>query len=49
MQPSPFTPLSTLRAADLLKDVFPPGVFNVLAGGNDLGATLVAHPDVAAV
>lgn len=43
-KPSPYTPLSTLRVAEVLAPLFPPGVLNVLSGGNDLGARLVAHP-----
>ncbi|HWE70318.1 MAG TPA: aldehyde dehydrogenase family protein [Acidimicrobiales bacterium] len=43
-KPSPFTPLATLALGDLWKDIVPPGVVNILAGGNDLGAAMVAHP-----
>jgi acyl-CoA reductase-like NAD-dependent aldehyde dehydrogenase len=32
--------------ADILKEVVPPGVLNVLSGGNELGAHLAAHPGV---
>ena len=32
-----------------LGDVFPPGVFNVVTGGRDAGAALVAHPTVAKI
>lgn len=45
-KPSPYTPLSTLRLARVLGDVLPPGVFNAIAGGDDLGAQLAAHPGV---
>jgi acyl-CoA reductase-like NAD-dependent aldehyde dehydrogenase len=45
-KPSPYTPLSSLLLADVLKDVVPPGVLNVLSGGNDLGAALATHPSV---
>src|ERR1700761_1066031 len=37
LKPSPYTPLSTLKLGELLLDVFPPGVLNVLAGGDELG------------
>ncbi|HEY6788520.1 MAG TPA: aldehyde dehydrogenase family protein [Trebonia sp.] len=43
-KPSPFTPLGTLKMAQVWKDLLPPGVLNVLAGGDDLGAALVNHP-----
>ncbi len=45
-KPSPYTPLTSLMVADTLKDIVPPGVLNVLSGGNDLGALLSKHPDV---
>jgi acyl-CoA reductase-like NAD-dependent aldehyde dehydrogenase len=44
LKPSPFTPLSTLKVGELLRDVFPPGVFNVVSGGDDLGAWMTSHP-----
>src|SRR5271165_4283345 len=46
LKPAPTTPLSTLRFAELIKDVLPPGVLNVITDMNDLGAALTAHPDV---
>ena len=46
VKPAPTTPLSTLRFAELIKDVFPPGVFNVITDANDLGSALTQHPDV---
>src|SRR5438874_10553452 len=44
LKPSPFTPLSTLKIGELLRDVFPPGVFNVVSGGDELGAWMTSHP-----
>ena len=46
IKPAPTTPLSTLRVAELIKDVAPRGVINVITDLNDLGAALTAHPDV---
>jgi len=46
LKPAPTTPLATLRVAELIKDVLPPGVLNVITDMNDLGAALTAHPDV---
>jgi acyl-CoA reductase-like NAD-dependent aldehyde dehydrogenase len=46
LKPSPYTPLATLKVAELLKDVFPPGVINVLAGGDALGAWMTEHPGI---
>jgi acyl-CoA reductase-like NAD-dependent aldehyde dehydrogenase len=44
LKPSPFTPLATLRLGELANDVLPPGVLNVITGGDDLGAAMTAHP-----
>ena len=44
LKPSPFTPLATLQLGTLLRDVFPPGVLNVVSGGDDLGAWMTSHP-----
>ncbi len=44
LKPSPFTPLSTLKAVELLRDVVPPGVLNVVSGGDELGAWMTSHP-----
>ena len=49
VKPAEQTPLSALRIAELWDGLFPPGVFNVVTGGRDAGAALVAHPDVAKV
>lgn len=46
LKPSPYTPLSTLRVGEVLQDALPPGVFNVISGGDALGAWLTTHPDV---
>eukprot|EP01065_Artemidia_motanka_P032169 TRINITY_DN39208_c0_g1_i1.p1 TRINITY_DN39208_c0_g1~~TRINITY_DN39208_c0_g1_i1.p1 ORF type:complete len:547 (+),score=206.61 TRINITY_DN39208_c0_g1_i1:56-1642(+) len=49
-KPSPFTPLTGLRIGELLKDVFPKGVFNVVSGDDkadfNVGAHLSNHPGV---
>ena len=46
LKPSPFTPLATLKMAELLKDVIPRGVLNVVSGGDELGARMTSHPGV---
>jgi acyl-CoA reductase-like NAD-dependent aldehyde dehydrogenase len=46
LKPSPYTPLCTLKLGELLRDILPPGVLNIVSGGNDLGAWLTQHPDV---
>jgi acyl-CoA reductase-like NAD-dependent aldehyde dehydrogenase len=45
-KPSPFTSLATLALGELWKDMAPPGVLNIVAGGDELGAALVNHPAV---
>lgn len=49
LKPSPYTPLSALLVAEIISDVFPPGVLNVVCGGDDVGEWLVEHEDVAKV
>jgi betaine-aldehyde dehydrogenase len=49
VKPPEQAPLSALRLAELVENLFPPGVFNVVTGGRDAGAALVAHPDVAKI
>jgi acyl-CoA reductase-like NAD-dependent aldehyde dehydrogenase len=44
LKPSPYTPLSTLRLGEVLREVLPPGVLNVVSGGDELGAAITAHP-----
>jgi acyl-CoA reductase-like NAD-dependent aldehyde dehydrogenase len=44
LKPSPYTPLSSLRIGELLRGVLPPGVLNVVSGGDALGAWMTAHP-----
>jgi aldehyde dehydrogenase (NAD+) len=46
LKPSPFTPLATLRMAELIAGVFPPGVLNIITGGDALGPMLTSHPDI---
>lgn len=47
LKPSARTPLSALAFAEILAEVFPPGVVNVLSGsGGDIGDSLVGHPKV---
>ena len=46
VKPSPFTPVATLRLGELLQELLPPGVLQVVAGGDELGAALTGHPGV---
>ncbi|HEY0285549.1 MAG TPA: aldehyde dehydrogenase family protein [Pseudomonas sp.] len=45
-KPSEHTPLSTLLLGQLLKDVFPAGVLNIIAGDGSVGEQLSKHPEV---
>ena len=43
-KPSPFTPMATLRLAELANPVFPAGVVNIITGSDRLGPWMTAHP-----
>lgn len=49
LKPSPFTPLATLRLGELLRDIFPAGVINIINGDDSLGPLMTAHPDIAKI
>lgn len=44
LKPSPFTPLTTLKLGEILLDVFPKGVLNIITGGDELGPLMTSHP-----
>jgi acyl-CoA reductase-like NAD-dependent aldehyde dehydrogenase len=46
MTPSPFTPLATIRFAELAGAILPPGVINLVIGGGEVGAAIAAHPGI---
>jgi len=46
LKPSPLTPLTVLRVAERVADVLPPGVLNVISGGDALGPWLTAHDGI---
>jgi len=46
LKPSPYTPLSTLKLGELLREIVPPGVVNVLAGGDECGQWMSEHPGI---
>jgi betaine-aldehyde dehydrogenase len=49
IKPPEQAPLSSLRLAELIGPLFPPGAFNILPGGRACGEALVAHPGVAKI
>jgi len=44
LKPSPHTPLTALRLGEWLREVLPPGVLNVVTGGDTLGPWMSSHP-----
>jgi betaine-aldehyde dehydrogenase len=44
LKPSDTTPVTTAWMAELMAEHLPPGVFNVVCGDRETGATLVSHP-----
>ena len=49
LKPSPYTPLSTLLVGEVARETLPPGVLNVLAGGNELGRWMTEHQRIAGI
>lgn len=45
-KPSPNTPLATLRLVELMNDVLPAGVVNIVCGGDEIGAAMSEHPGI---
>ena len=44
LKPSPYTPLSSLLLGTLMGQALPPGVFNVISGGDELCKLVCEHP-----
>ena len=49
LKPAPTTPLTALMLGEIVKDILPPGVLNIIADNNDLGAALTKHPKIAKI
>ncbi|MEM9288241.1 MAG: aldehyde dehydrogenase family protein [Pseudomonadota bacterium] len=49
LKPAPTTPVATLKMGEIIKDIFPAGVVNIITDQNDLGPYLTSHHDVAKV
>jgi acyl-CoA reductase-like NAD-dependent aldehyde dehydrogenase len=45
-KPSPYTPLATLKMGKIAAEILPRGVLNIVAGGDELGAWITAHPGI---
>jgi len=48
-KPAPTTSLTTLLFGEILADVLPAGVVNIICDQNELGGLLSSHPDIAKV
>ncbi|MEE4199650.1 aldehyde dehydrogenase family protein [Erythrobacter sp.] len=46
LKPSPFTPLTTLRIAELIADKVPAGTVNIITGEDALGPMITEHPGI---
>ncbi|QQV77385.1 aldehyde dehydrogenase family protein [Sphingomonas aliaeris] len=46
LKPSPFTPLTTLKFGEIAAGILPPGVLNVVTGGDALGPWITGHPGI---
>jgi len=46
LKPSPFTPLTTLKFGELAAAILPPGVLNIVTGGDALGPWMTEHPGI---
>lgn len=49
IKPSPLTPLATLRLVEIMNEVLPSGVLNIVTGDDrefNIGAAMSAHPDI---
>lgn len=46
LKPSPLTPLTVLKIGELARELLPPGVLNVISGGDALGPLVTAHPGI---
>ena len=50
LKPSELTPLSTLKLGEIIKDILPPGVVNIVHGsGAETGQQLIDHPAMEAI
>ncbi|GGL15423.1 gamma-aminobutyraldehyde dehydrogenase [Sphaerisporangium melleum] len=49
LKPSDTTPVSTVKLAEIIGEILPPGVFNVVVGDRGTGALVVGHPSASMV
>ena len=46
LKPSPYTPIATLRMVELMQESLPAGVLNAVAGADEVGRAISAHPGI---
>ena len=46
VKPSPNTPLTTIQLVELINQVLPPGVVNIVTGSNEIGGYMSRHPGI---
>ena len=46
LRPSPFTPLTVLRISEYIRELLPPGIFNVVTGGHDFWPWMTSHSGI---
>jgi acyl-CoA reductase-like NAD-dependent aldehyde dehydrogenase len=46
VKPASYTPLSTLRLVELINDILPAGVLNVVTGSSEIGNAMSAHKGI---
>ncbi|MBR9885416.1 MAG: aldehyde dehydrogenase family protein [Oceanospirillales bacterium] len=46
VKPSSLTPFNTLRLVELINDVVPAGVINIVTGEGGIGRAMTGHPDI---
>lgn len=46
LKPSPYTPLTSLMLGEIMDEVLPPGVVNVISGTDEIGPWLTRHPAI---
>tara|TARA_B110001450_G_scaffold257008_1_gene290194 strand:+ start:6248 stop:7654 length:1407 start_codon:yes stop_codon:yes gene_type:complete len=49
LKPAPSTPLTSLLLGELIKDILPPGVVQILSDENTLGPAITSHPGIAKI
>ncbi|CAL5868608.1 uncharacterized protein PFLUO_LOCUS2835 [Penicillium psychrofluorescens] len=49
IKPSPYTPYTALKLAELAQHFFPPGVIQALGGHDNLGPWITKHPGIAKI